>query len=172
MASKTKTSEIPASAPDASVEKLFAEGLELLNAGKLEQAAAAFTQVQEAAIKQERLNLGRTVRGYLAAIQARLQEQGAPAKETAEFSIQLLLNQKSPQAALDAVDKALQAGPERVALHYLKALAHAQLGQTQESAEALGRAAGLDPDILFQFRLEPDFDSIRHSGSFAALLRG
>jgi tetratricopeptide (TPR) repeat protein len=171
MASKTKTSEIPASAPDASVEKLFSEGLELLNAGKLEQAAAAFTQVQEAAIKAERLNLGRTVRGYLAAIQARLHEQGAGAKENAEFSIQLLLNQKNPQAALEALGKAIQAGPERVALHYLKAVAHAQLGQGQESAEALGRAAELDPDILFQFRLEPDFDGIRHSAPFAALLR-
>jgi hypothetical protein len=30
----------------------------------------------------------------------------------------------------------------------------------------------LDADLLFQFRLEPDFDGIRHSGPFATLLRG
>ncbi len=172
MATKTKTSETSAAPSFAQVEKLFTEALELMAGGKLEQAAAAFTKVQEEAINQDRLNLGRTARSYLAAIQARLQAQGGANPENAEFSVQLLLNRKNPQAALEAVEKAIQVSPERASLHYLKALAFAQLGQGQESAEALGKAAELDSDILFQFRLEPDFDSIRHSGPFAALLRG
>ena len=108
----------------------------------------------------------------MTAIQVRLQEQVAPTKETPELSAQLLLNHKNTAAALEGLDKALKAGPERATLHYLKALAHAQLGQVQESADALGQAMGLDPDIIFQFRLEPDFDGIRHSGPFATLLRG
>ena len=172
MATKTKTTETSAAAPVPTVEKLFSEGLELLNAGKLVEAAAAFTKVQAEAMSQERLNLGRTARGYLTAIQARLQDQGAPGKETAELSAQLLLNRKNPEAALEGLDKAIKTAPERSSLHYLKAVAHAQLGQGQESAEALGRAADLDADVRFQFRLEPDFDSLRHSGPFAALLRG
>jgi tetratricopeptide (TPR) repeat protein len=172
MATKTKTSETSAPAPVSPVEKLFSEGLEHLNAGELVAAAAAFTQVQAEAMSQERLNLGRTARGYLTAIEARLHEQDAPSKETAELSAQLLLNRKNPEAALEALDKALKASPERGALHYLKAVAHAQLGQVQESADALAKAAEFDADVLFQFRLEPDFDGIRHSGSFAALLRG
>jgi len=30
----------------------------------------------------------------------------------------------------------------------------------------------LDPDFLFQFHLEPDFENLRHTGPFAALNRG
>ena len=172
MATKTKTIETPAPSAVPAVEKLFSEGLEHMNAGRLVEAAAAFTSVQAEAMSQDRLNLGRTARGYLTAIQARLQEQGEAGKETAEMTIQLLLNKNNPEAALEALEKALKAAPERVTLNYLKALAHAQLGQAQESADALAKAAELDGDILFQFRLEPDFDAIRHSGPFAALLRG
>jgi tetratricopeptide (TPR) repeat protein len=172
MATKTKTSETSASEPMPALEALFSEGLAHLDAGRLDQAAAAFTQVEAEAMGQERLNLGRTARGYLSAIQSRLQDQGAPALETPELSAQMLLNQKNPAAALEALDKAIAVFPDRSALHYLKALAHAQLGQGQDSADALAKAVELNGDLLFQFRLEPDFDSIRHSGPFAALLRG
>jgi tetratricopeptide (TPR) repeat protein len=171
MATKTKTSE-PTVSGVLPVEKSFTEALELLNAGKLAAAATAFTQVQAEAMSQERLNLARTARGYLAAIEARLHAQDAPGAEVAEMSAQLLLNQKNPQAALEALDNGIKALPERAALHYLKAVAYAQLGQVQESADALAKAAEFDADMLFQFRLEPDFDSIRHSGPFATLLRG
>jgi tetratricopeptide (TPR) repeat protein len=172
MATKTKTTETSAPAPVESVEKLFSEGLEHLNAGKLVEAAASFTLVQAEAMKQERLNLGRTARGYLLAIQARLHEQDAPGKESAELSAQLLLNKNNPEAALEALDKAIKTSPERGTLHYLKAVGHAQLGQGQEAADALAKAVELDADLLFQFRLEPDFDAMRHTGPFAALLRG
>jgi tetratricopeptide (TPR) repeat protein len=172
MATKTKTSETSASEPMPALEKLFSEGLAHLDAGRLDQAAAAFTQVEAEAMSQERLNLGRTARGYLTAIQTRLQEKGAPALETAELSAQLLLNKKNPAAALEALDKAIAVFPDRSALHYLKALAYAQLGQGQDSADALAKAVELNGDLLFQFHLEPDFDSIRHTGPFAALLRG
>jgi len=172
MATKTKTIETSASSPVPAMEKLFSEGLEHMNAGRLEAAKAAFTEVEAEAMNQERLNLGRTARGYLTAIQSRLQEQGEAGKETAEMTVQLLLNKNQPEAALAALDAALKAAPERVALNYLKAVAHAQLGQAQESADALAKAVEFDADILFQFRLEPDFDAIRHSGPFASLLRG
>jgi tetratricopeptide (TPR) repeat protein len=172
MTTKTKTSETSAATPVPSVETLFSEGLALLDAGKLAEAAEAFTQVQAEAMNQERLNLGRTARGYLTAIQSRLQATEVPAAETAEMSAQMLLNQKNPAAALDTLDQAIGAAPARVTLLYLKAVAHAQLGQAQESADALAKAVEVDADILFQFRLEPDFDSLRHSAPFAALLRG
>lgn len=172
MASKPKTTETSAAALAPSVEKHYSEGLELLNAGKLVEAAAAFTLVQTEAINQDRLNLGRAARSYLTAIQARLQEQGTPHTATAEFTAQLQLNQRNPQVALETLEPAIKAAPDRAALHYLKAVAHAQLTQNQESADALGRAVELDADLLFQFRLEPDFDGIRHTGPFATLLRG
>ena len=172
MATKTKTSGTPAPAPVNAVEKLFTEGLAHLDGGRLKEAAAAFPEVQAVAIGQERLNLSRAARGYLIAIQARLHEKEAPALETPELSVQLLLNKKNPQAALEALERALKSFPDRGALHYLRAVAHAQLGQGQEAADALAKAVELNSDLLFQFRLEPDFDGVRHSGPFAALLRG
>ena len=171
MATKTKTSETSASAPVPSVEQTFSEGLEHLDAGRLIEASTAFKFVLAQAMEQERLGLGRTARGYLAAVDARLREQGKPGEETPELTAQLLLNQKQAEVALAGLDLALAAQPERATLHYLKAVGHAQLEQGQESADALAKAVELDPDYLFQFRLEPDFDALRHSGAFAALIR-
>ncbi len=172
MATKTKTSETPAPKPVPTVEQAFAEGLGHMNAGDLAAATKKFTFVEGEAAAQERLNLARTARSYLAAIQARIQERGAASKTAMEMDVQLMLNRKEAEAALSRLEPAVKADPKRAQLHYLKAIAHAQLGQGQESAEALARAVALDADLLYQFRLEPDFDAVRHSGSFAALLRG
>jgi len=172
MATKTKTSEIPAPVPSPSVEATFSEGLEQLNAGNLEAAAGSFGAVQEQAAAAGLLNLGRAARSYLAAIQARLLERGEATREAPELAAQVLLNQHESEAALAGLDKALAAAPERAPLLYLKALAHAQLDQAQEAADALGRAIKGDGDFLYQFRLEPDFDAIRHSAPIATLLRG
>ena len=171
MATKTKTPETPAPKAPPSVDQAFSEGLGFLNAGDLDAAAKAFSFVAAEAGSQERLNLGRTARSYLAAIQARLQERGEPSKESGELAIQLMLNRKDAEAALARAEKALGAAPERAALHYLKAVAHAQLGHAQESADALARAVDLDPDLVYQFRLEPDFEGVRQSAPFVALLR-
>ena len=171
MATKTITSETLASEPVTPVEQTFSEGLAHLDAGRLIEANTAFKYVLAQAAEQEHLGLGRTARGYLAAVEARLQEQGKPVEETPELTAQLLLNRKQSEPALAGLDQALAAQPQRATLHYLKAVAHAQLEQGQEAADALAKAVELDPDFLFQFRLEPDFDSLRHSGAFAVLTR-
>ena len=170
MATKTKTSETPDAAPAPSVEQVFSEALGFLDAGDLAAAARAFTLAEAGGVAQDRLNLCRAARSYLTAIRAR-QEQGEAPKPAAELAVQLLLNRRDPAAALAKADEALAAQPDRASLHYLKALACALQGHAQESAEALTRAVELDPGLLFQFRLEPDFDGVRHSGSFAALGR-
>jgi tetratricopeptide (TPR) repeat protein len=170
MATKTKTSETSGTAPGTSVEQVFSEALGFLDAGDLAAATRAFTLVEEGAVAQDRLNLGRAARSYLAAIRAR-QEHGEAPKPTPEMAVQLLLNRKDPAAALDKVAEALAAQPDRASLHYLKALAYAQQGLGPESAEALAKAVELDPALLFQFRLEEDFDSVRHTSAFASLNR-
>jgi hypothetical protein len=153
------------------VEAAFSAGLEQLNAGNLEAAAASFASVREQAAAAGLLNLGRAARSYLAGIQARVLERGEASKGTAELSAQVLLNRKEAAEALAILDKALQAAPDRTSLLYLKAVAHALLDQAQESADALALAVKGDSDLLFQFRLEPDFDGVRHAAPFAALLR-
>lgn len=170
MATKTKTSETPDAAPVTSVEQVFSEALGHLDAGDLTAAARAFSLVEEGAAAQDRLNLCRAARSYLAAIRAR-QEQGEAPTPAPELAVQLLLNRKDTAGALAKAEEALAAHPDRAALHYLKALVHAQQGAGQESAAALARAIELDPGLLYQFRLEPEFDGVRHTGAFAALLR-
>lgn len=170
MATKTKTSEMPDSGPANPVEQVFSEALGHLDAGDLAAAVRGFTLVEEQAVAQERLNLCRAARSYLAAIRAR-QESGEGAQQAPEMGVQLLLNHKDPAAALAKAGEALAAHPDRAILHYLKGLAYAQQGLAQESAEAVAKAVELDQDLLYQYRLEPDFDAVRHSGAFNTLLR-
>jgi tetratricopeptide (TPR) repeat protein len=172
MATKTKISETPAQAPDSSVEKVLAEGLEHLNAGRLPEAAQAFEHVLAEAGKQERLHLGHTARGYLLAITARLEAQKLQVKDGPELAAQSFLNHGDSAAALAILEPAVAAQPERAILHYLVALAQAQADQAQASADALAKALALDSDLLFQFRLDSEFDGVRHAGPFAVLLRG
>ena len=168
MATKTKTSEVSV----APVEKTFAEGLEHFNAGRFEEAGRAFTAVLAEAVALERLSLVHTVRGYLTAIQARSEAKQIQAEVTPELAAQLLLNNQDAAGALELVEKALLAQPDRAVLHYLNAVACAQLGQVEASAAALAKAVELDADVLFQFRLESDFDGLRHQAPFAVLLKG
>jgi predicted Zn-dependent protease len=172
MAINTKTSETVPARTDASVADKLSEGIGLLAAGRLEEAAVVLKDVQDAAAKQGLLGLVRTARSHLAAVQARVLERGEGSRPSLEMNIQLLLNRKEAAAALESLAGALAKDAGRASLHYLKAVAHAQLGQGPESAEALGRALELDPDLIYQFRLEPDFDAVRGASAFVALHKG
>jgi tetratricopeptide (TPR) repeat protein len=168
MATKTKTSEQSVSP----VEKKYSDGLELFHAGKLDESAKAFEFVLAEGAAQERLNLVHSARGYLTAIKARHDAKKTPAPDSPEMAAQMRLNEQDPDGARVILEKALQANPDRAILHYLDAVACAQLDQVQASADALARAINLDPDVLFQFRLESDFDGLRQQAPFAVLLKG
>jgi len=172
MATKPKTSESNAPVKDASLEVMFSKALEQFNAGKLKEASAAFEALQEEAVKREEIRLGRTAQGYLKAIQTRLESLVAEAPQAPEMSVQVELNHGNPEAALALVEEGLKALPEHAGLHYLKALALAQLDQAQPSADALVKATTLEPGLIYQFRLDTDFDGVRHGAPFAVFNRG
>jgi tetratricopeptide (TPR) repeat protein len=169
MVTKTKALETFVSALDPSVEQAFLEGLAKLNAGELHAAVSAFEHVQSRTVNQDNLSLSYTTQSYLTALQDRLKDGAAPCHETLEMSVQLLLNRRSSVAALEVLDKAINESSHRAVLHYLKAIAHAQLEQDQESADALIKAVALDGDFIFRFRLEPDFDNVRNADAFLTL---
>ncbi len=172
MATKPKTSESQAPLKDASLDGLLAKALEQFNAGALKEASAAFGTLMEEALKREELRLSRTAQGYLKAIQSRLENLDASLPQTAELAVQVELNRHEPEAALAQVEEALKAHAGHAGLHYLKALALAQLDQAQPAADALSQATELDPGLIYQFRLEADFDGVRHSAPFAVFNRG
>ena len=171
MATKPKTTENTAHAPEASLDAMFSKALQLFTDSKLEEAKAAFEAVQDEAIKQERLNMGRSAKAYLAGIRGRLEDRNAAAPEAAELAAQVRLNAHKPEEALALLEKALPKAAGKADLHYLIALAHAQMDQFQASADALAKALELKPDLIFQYRLEPDFDGLRHAAPFAAFLQ-
>ena len=172
MATKPKTTESTASAQGAGLDTMFVKALEQFNGGQLKEAAAAFAALQAEAGKLEDIRLGRSAQSYLKAIQTRLDLQESPAAEAPELAAQLALNRHDPDAALARVEAALQAGPEQAGLLYLKAVALAQLEQVQPSADALVKATGLEPGLIYQFRLEADFDGVRHAAAFQVFNRG
>jgi predicted Zn-dependent protease len=172
MATKPKTTESQAPVKAAPLETMLAKALDQFNAGKLKEAQAAFEALLEETAKTEEYRLGRTVQGYLKAIQARLESQGASTPQAAELTVQVELNHRDPDAALALVEAGLKAHPDHAGLHYLKALALAQLDQAQPAADALTQATSLDPGLIYQFRLEADFDGVRHSAPFAVFHRG
>jgi tetratricopeptide (TPR) repeat protein len=169
MVTKTKGLETLVSALDPLVEQALLEGLAKLNAGDLSAAVTAFEAVQTRTVNQENLGLGHIAQRYLAAIQSRLKDRSDPCQETIEMSAQLLINRGDSEAALEVIDKAIQESPQRAVLYYLKAIAYAQLEQEQESADALTEAVGIDPDFIFKFKLEPDFDGVRGTEAFLVL---
>jgi outer membrane protein assembly factor BamD (BamD/ComL family) len=172
MATKPKTSESTAPVMDASLESMLSQALEQFTAGKLKDAAKGFEALQVEAIKREDFRLGLTALGYLKAIQAREAEQGQQAVQAPELRAQLELNHQDPDAALVQVEEGLKTHPDHAGLHYVKALALAQLDQAQASADALAKAISLDAGLVFQFRLDADFDGFRHTAPFAVFNRG
>lgn len=171
MATKTKTSDNPAPAPASMLDQAFSDGLGQLNAGRLAEAGEIFTRVQAEAVAQGQLTLARSCRLYLAAIETRAHAGEEKVEKDPALTAQLALNRKAAAEALEILQPALAAEPGRAVLHYLAAVAKAQLEQGEGAAESLGRAIELDETFLFQFRLEPDFDTLRHSAAFANLAK-
>lgn len=172
MATKPKTTESQAPAKDASLEAMFAKALGQFNEGKLKEALASFEALKEESVRRDEFHMGRAIEGYLRAIRARVEAQEAGAAPSVELAVQLKLNRRDAEGALADLEPALKASPDRAALHYLKAVALAQLDQAQPAADALTQASGIDPAVLFQFRLEGDFDGVRHSAPFQTFNRG
>lgn len=170
MATKAKSSATPGSAPAKGQENplggKLAEALELLNGKKLKEAEAALKALLVEVREAGNMGMIRTIQTSLTAIEARTAKtesaQDSPALEAA-----VLLNRKAADAALEVLEKALKADAANPRLNFLKATALAQLGDSERSAEALGKAISADPGIQVLFRLEQDFDEVRYDSAFA-----
>lgn len=172
MATKPKSSEGQAAVKDVPLETLLAKALEPFTAGKLKEAQTAFEALREEAARTDTIRMVRVATDYLRAISERLEADTASAPVPVEMAAQLELNRHAYDAALAQAEAGLKANPEHAGLHYLKAVALAQMDQPQPAADALAQATTLDPALIYQYRLEPDFDGVRHSAPFAAFNRG
>lgn len=174
MATKAKSSATTSSASVKGQENplsgKLAEALELVNGKKLKEAGTALTALLAEAREAGQFGMIRTIQTTLTALEARgaKVESG---KDSPSLDASVLLNDKKPEAALEVLEKALKADAANPRLNFLKATALAQLGKSEQSAEALGKSIAADPGIQVLFRLEHDFDEVRYDSAFAEFER-
>ncbi len=160
--SNTKTAAHP-------LAEEFGKAVKLFDAGKHGEAAKAFEALVAQAQEGGHWHLKRSAQGYLATCQRHTQTPKEP-KRTPEVEAQMLLNGKDAEGAMKVLDKALKAHADHAKLHYLKAVALAQLDQEEPCAASLKAALDLDPDLTYQFRMEPDFEDMRDHPAFGFAL--
>ncbi|HJW34943.1 MAG TPA: hypothetical protein VJ505_16455 [Holophagaceae bacterium] len=170
---KAKQDAAPQAAPKGAgpnpLAEDFAKAIKQLEAGKGTEAAKAFEALAAKAQEQGQWHLKRSAQSYL---NLALRQTSTPkeAKLTPEAEAQLDLNRKDPKAALATLEKALKAHPKEAKLHYLKAVALAQLEQDEPCAASLKAALELDADLTYLFRMEPDFEDMRDHPAFGFAL--
>jgi predicted Zn-dependent protease len=170
---KAKQEAAPQAAPKAAgphpLAEEFAKAIKQLEQGKASEAAKALEGLVAKAHEQGQWHLKRSAQSYL---NLALRQTTTPkeTKLTAEAEAQLLLNRKDAKGALALLDKALKAQPQQAKLHYLKAVALAQLEQDEPCAASLKTALELDADLTYLFRMEPDFEDMRDHPAFGFAL--
>jgi predicted Zn-dependent protease len=168
MVTKTKTTASGTPASSMDLEARYTEALALVGRKDTAQAKAMLEALLEDATSQGHVSLARAARVYLANLASR-EEKKAEVVPAPELAAQVHLNRGETDEALALLDKALAERPREARLFYLKATAHALKDQAPESAEALRQATALNPDYIHQYRLEKDFDRVRHLAPFVTL---
>ena len=164
MVTKAKTATAPAarSASHPLADEL-SKAVKLVDGQKYAEAVKA---LEHLAAEAKDVSMRRHIHTYLELARAKA-HPAKPHAEEPEVEVQVLLNHHAHSEAIKALDKAIKSQPKKADLHYLKAVALAQAGEAEACATALKQAIALDKDMLYLFRLEPDFAEFRKSPIFA-----
>lgn len=90
-----------------------------------------------------------------------------PRPDDPMMDIQIELNRKNCDQALSLIAAQVENPQNKAKLHYLKSLAYAQKGDAEQCSSALKSAIGLDKNLAFLWRLEPDAQEMRKNQIFA-----
>jgi tetratricopeptide (TPR) repeat protein len=152
------------------LDSQLTKALGLVGSKHYAEAMEIFKALVGPAKEAGNIPLQRTLHNYLVVCEHRTSK--APKGATGpEGEAQWLLNKKDSEGALALLEKSIKAAPTNGILYFLKATAHAQLGDAEASAEALNRSMLLNGDLLHLYRLETDFDAVRNMAPFAAIER-
>lgn len=167
MATKTKTA--PVAPSEGTLEARLTAALESFHGGKAD-AEAALTAVLEEALAggEAHVALVRRIRMNLAALAER---KATRTEETVDIlaAATAALNRKQPQEAQALLEKAEAEVKTRPAFHYLCAQVQAVEGNLDAAAGCLSKALAGNPDLLYTYMLEPDFEAARRHPAFVAL---
>lgn len=166
---KAKTEPTAKTAAPHPLAEEFAKAVKLFEAGKHAEAGKAFEALIAKAQDAGQWHLKRSALGYFAVCERHTHAPKEP-KRSPEAEAQMCLNAKDAEGALKVLDKAIKTHPDVAKLHYLKAVALAQLDQEEPCAASLKAALDLDADLTFQFRMEPDFEDMRDHPAFGFAL--
>jgi len=171
MATKAKSEQAPKSAPAPAAQPsplagAFAKAVKLFDSGKHAEAIKALDTLMDEAHAAGEWGIKRRTQVYRALAESKLHPPKAVTPD-AITEIQASLNRRDTDGALKQLEKSIKAHPTQGTLHYLRALAFAQAENTEASAESLKKAVELDADLIFQWHMEPDFNTVRKSPLFA-----
>lgn len=173
MATKAKTepatpkaTPVPAHASPSPLAAAYGKAVKLVGSGKHAEAAKALETLMHDAQAAGDWGLKRRAQIYLALAEAKIHPPKAAAVDPIT-EVQACLNRQDANEALKLIEKALKGPAAKGPLYYLRAVAFAQGENTEGAAESLKKAMELDPDFVFQWHMEPDFNSIRKSPLFA-----
>jgi predicted Zn-dependent protease len=180
MATKAKTEPAPKSTPKPApkseagpapvapfpLASAFGKAIKLVDAGKHAEAAKALEQLIKEALATGDWAMKRRAQIYLDLAESKIHPPKTGITDPVS-EIQACLNRRDAAEAIKLADKAIKSHPAVGSLHYLRAVAFAQSENTEAAAESLKKAMDLDADFVFQWHMEPDFNSTRKSPLFA-----
>ncbi|MBP1627972.1 MAG: hypothetical protein H6Q00_2447 [Holophagaceae bacterium] len=165
MANNSKSAGTTASA-DHGLEAKLSEALENVHSGKGAKAQELLEALAKEASEAGNLAVARRVRNSLMALARKGDQASLVVPASNEMAVQVHLNRGEAKEALALAESVLKADSGRATVHYLKAVALAQLGEADASAEALGKALAIEPGLHHQYLLEKDFDGVRATSVF------
>ena len=171
MANKSKIAGTQTSAAGQGLEAKLSEALETLQSGQEAKAQELLQSLGAEASEAGDFVMARRVRTALISLGRKSTNASRVAPASEEMSIQVHLNRGEAKEALALAEQCLKKDAQRSGYHYLKSLALAKLGEDVAAAEAMKQAVALEPGLLYQFRLEKDFDGVRATAAFGELER-
>ena len=152
------------------LDSQLTKALGLVGSKHYAEAMEIFKALMGPAKESGNIALQRTLHNYLVVCEHKT-AKALKGTASPEGDVQWLLNKKDSTGALAFLEKSIKAMPTSGILQFLKATAHAQLGDAEASADALNRSLLLNGDLIHLYRLETDFDSVRNMAPFAAIER-
>ena len=152
------------------LDSQLTKALGLVGSKHYAEAMEIFKALVGPAKEAGNIALQRTLHNYLVVCE-RKTAKAPKGAASPEGDVQWLLNKKDSTGALALLEKSIKAAPASGILQFLKATAHAQLGDAEAAAEVLNRSLLLNSDLIHLYRLETDFDAVRNTAPFAAIER-
>lgn len=162
----SKSTSAPSQPAPSPLAVAFSKAVKLVDSGKFSDAASALEALVKDAEVAGDWTMKRRAKVYLSLTDSKLHPAKAVAPDPVT-EIQACLNRHETEEALKLSEKAIKSHPTMGSLHYLRSVAFAQAENTEGAADSLKKAVELDGDFVYQWHMEPDFNSIRKSPLFA-----